>query len=273
MDSPPRLLGAFAAALLVAALARRRRALSRSGAAAAVLVGTAVVAGAGWWAGVALVSFFATSSALSRIGRGGRSSGIVVRGDERDVVQVLANGGLPALLALAAPVVPVENRDALFAAFAGAVAAVTADTWATEIGSSSATVPRLLLAGPPVPPGTSGGMTPLGSLAAAAGAALIAVVAAFGVAADWAPGSWDAVLAGTIAAGVVGSSADSALGATLQASYRCPACDRPTERRVHGCGAPTALVRGHPAVTNDAVNAFATVAGAMVGSAATVFVA
>ena len=34
------------------------------------------------------------------------------------------------------------------------------------------------------------------------------------------------------------------------------------ERRLHRCGTPTTLQRGHPFVTNDLVNAIATLGGA-----------
>ena len=261
-DDPSRLLGGAAAAVLIASLGRRRRALSPGGALAAVLVGTAVVAGAGWWSGIVVVAFFATSSALSHARATDQPAGdVAARGRERDAVQVLANGGVAAALAALIPFAPAA-QSLLFAGCAGAVATATADTWATELGARSPTPPRLLIGGSPVAAGTSGGVTPLGTLAAVAGAGFIAVLVAGGAAAGWLPGAWAPTLAATALAGTTGSLADSLLGATVQAAYRCPACDRPTERRVHRCGSPTRLVRGHPAVTNDVVNAAATLLGA-----------
>ena len=148
----------------------------------------------------------------------------------------------------------------------GAVAAATADTWASEIGALSRTPPRLVVGWRAVPPGTSGGVTVTGSLAGIAGAVLIAVAAATGVAAGWATGALPLLLVGTTLAGIAGTSADSLLGATVQAAYCCPSCAEPTERRVHRCGSPTRLVRGQPAVTNDVVNAAATLVGAATGA-------
>ena len=58
--------------------------------------------------------------------------------------------------------------------------------------------------------------------------------------------------------------ADSLLGATLQASYFCPQCNKPTESRVHRCGTPTTLVRGQSWITNDVVNLAGTLVGALV---------
>ena len=261
-----RLIAGVAAATAVAAYARRRRALSPRGGIAAVLVGGAVVAGGGWWSGMLLVVFFATSSALSRAGRV-RDEALAVRGNERDAVQVLSNGGVAAALALATMFLPSATHGPLLGGVAGAIAAATADTWATELGRRSRTPPRLIVGGGPVPPGTSGGVTALGTLAAAAGAALIGGFAALGAALGWTPGDGPAVLLGTTVAGVAGALFDSVLGATVQAAYHCPACDRPTEHRIHPCGARTRLARGHPAITNDVVNLGATLAGALVGVA------
>jgi uncharacterized membrane protein len=68
-------------------------------------------------------------------------------------------------------------------------------------------------------------------------------------------------------AGFAGSLVDSVAGASLQAAYRCPRCDLPTERRVHPCGEATILTRGLPWCTNDVVNVLCTAAGALVAAA------
>ena len=65
---------------------------------------------------------------------------------------------------------------ALLAAFAGVMATVTADTWATELGVLSPRPPRLITTGRTVEPGTSGGITAYGMLASSAGALAIGVV-------------------------------------------------------------------------------------------------
>jgi uncharacterized membrane protein len=65
--------------------------------------------------------------------------------------------------------------------------------------------------------------------------------------------------------GTAGSFADSLLGATVQASYYCPACAKPTESRVHRCGTGSMLVRGVAWMNNDVVNLAATAIGAAVG--------
>jgi uncharacterized protein (TIGR00297 family) len=260
-------IGAAVAASVVATIARRRRTLTGGGAASATVAGTAVVAGGGGWWGALLVAFFTSSSALSRLARR-RSpvSNVAARGDERDAVQVLANGGVATLLAIAAAFATPTTRVVLYSAYAGAVASATADTWATEIGALSATPPRSIVSGRPVLPGTSGGVTRLGTLASAVAATLIGLLAAARPdrGADHAR---PAILRGTMLAGLAGSIADSLFGATLQAVYHCPVCDQLTERQRHPCGTSTILVRGYRVITNDTVNAAATLIGAAVGAA------
>jgi uncharacterized protein (TIGR00297 family) len=218
--------------------------LSPAGVAAAAAVGAAVLAGAGWRGLVLLAVFFVTSSALSR--GGGR----------RTPVQVLANGGVAAAAALLA----LRDRSWLLA-FAGALAAAAADTWSTEIGARSPSAPRLVTTGRSVPPGTSGGVTWMGTLGALAGAALIALSAALlGLVTPLAA-------VGVAAGGVAGGLADSLLGATLQARFRCTRCGEVREEAHCPCGGSAALSSGFAWLTNDAVNGACTLVGAAVGAA------
>jgi uncharacterized protein (TIGR00297 family) len=110
-----------------------------------------------------------------------------------------------------------------------------------------------------VPPGTSGGVSTLGELSALAGSFLIAIVAGvLGVL-----GNTPVLLVITTAlAALVGEHVDSVLGATVQAAYYCPLCQKETERRVHGCGTLTNHVKGSQIMTNEAVNFISTAAAA-----------
>jgi len=97
------LAGAFLSVIVVLA-ARRTRTLSPSGAVAGAVVGTICVS-AGWSWGALLLALFVSASALSRTGertKAARVSPIVEKGGERDAGQVLANGGVFAVGALAA---------------------------------------------------------------------------------------------------------------------------------------------------------------------------
>jgi len=246
---------AVAGASAIVLVARRARALSRSGAIAAWGVGV-VTARAGWdWAAL-LIAFFVAGSALSRFGRARKSArleGMLEKGDARDAMQVLANGGVFALAAAAHLAAP---STATLAVGAGALAAAAADTFATELGTLSARPPRSILSGRRVPAGTSGGVTLHGNLAMFAGAAFLAAVALL---VRWPP----VVAGGAFVGGVAGAIADSLLGAVVQERRWCPHCDEPTERRRHRCGHATRVCGGVRGVGNDLVNVGCTLVGAL----------
>jgi uncharacterized protein (TIGR00297 family) len=243
-------LGAVAAAL-VGFAAWRAGALSAGGAVAAATVGTATFGALGVPGAAVLFAFFLTSVGLSRYRRERKRTLLadVGKTGARDAAQVLANGGIAAACALLA--LWVDHRFA--AAFAGAFAAATADTWGTELGSLAAGSPRSIVNGRQVNVGLSGGITLPGTLAEVAGALFVALVACAG-----GFHSFVAIAAG----GVAGAFADSLLGATAQTLRYCPQCQRETEREPHSCGANTRIVRGLPWMNNDLVNAVATLAGA-----------
>lgn len=254
-----RALVGLVVSIAVSAAGWRARVLAGSGALVAVGVGTAVVAGLGWSGAVLLGTFFGSSSLLTRWTR---EHGVAAKGHRRDAAQVLANGGIAAVMAVLALAI---GEATAFACAAGSLAAATADTWATEIGSGSRRPPRLIISRRVVPPGTSGGVTRRGSAGAVAGALAIAMVA--GLLVTVAGREANAVKVGAVVflAGLGGSLVDSVLGETVQERRRCPACDAPTDARVHRCGRRTLRVGGVPGVDNDVVNAGCTLAGAALG--------
>ncbi len=253
------LLGA-GLAVAIAGLAFALGALSVGGALGAIAVGTLTFGFGGAVPAALLILFFVSSSALSRFG-GARKRAIAAafaKGSRRDLGQVLANGGMAAGLAV---LLGLTGKDLWLAGVAGALAAVNADTWATELGVLARSRPRLITSGAPVEPGTSGGITLEGTLAAAGGAALIGVVGAL------MGGGWG-LAAAALAGGVAGALFDSLLGATVQAMFFCPTCGRETERHPrHSCGTATKHVRGWAWLDNDGVNFAASLAGAIVSLA------
>jgi len=224
--------------------------LTGAGGWAAGLVGTMVLTGAGWAGGAVLAAFFLSSNLLSRLAPA--VEGIDAKGDRRDTRQVLANGGVAALGALAGLSDP---RLGLWLV-TGSLAAAAADTWATAAGGLSSAPPRLLWSRRIVPRGSSGGMTTAGNLGAGGGALVVSVTGAIG-AAD------PALIPAGMVIGFVGMIADSALGATLQGRFHCPACGVPSEWPVHRCGTTTARQGGLPWLDNDGVNLAATSLGAL----------
>ena len=241
------------------------RALSRSGAIAAAVCGGIVFGLGGLSYAVLLLVFFISSSALSRAfaRRKASLSEKFSKGSRRDWGQVMANGGLGALIVLLHAWLPEQTW--LWIAYAGAMAAVNADTWATELGVLNPGPPRLVTSGKIVERGTSGGVSLLGSLAALGGASLIAICATLSAPQDMANYTAAAALLAAVAlGGVVGSFFDSFLGATIQAIYFCPACQKETERHpLHLCGTETRPLRGWRWLDNDLVNFLASLAGAL----------
>lgn len=265
----------FLLAVGVAGLAYQLHLLSRSGAAAAVWLGALVFGLGGLEWAILLVAFFGSSSGLTRFSARRKQdlAAAFSKGGQRDAGQVLANGGLAGLFVVAHALWPSQNWP--WVAFAGTLAAVNADTWATELGVLSSALPRIMPTFQPVERGTSGGVTLAGVLAAAGGGLWIAILTVL----FW-PGQAILPLAGGLnlpapwtrtasfglaisLAAVIGSLVDSLLGATLQAIYFCPNCARETELfPIHTCGAATTRVRGLAWLGNDGVN----VACAMTGS-------
>jgi uncharacterized protein (TIGR00297 family) len=259
------LLAGLALAAAISFAAYIAGSLTWRGGIAATCLGTIVFGLGGWQWAILLLCFFATSSLLSQVLRKpGRTQEKYAKGSRRDAGQVLGNGGIAAVCVLIHLAFPESGLP--WIGFSGALAAVTADTWATEIGALSRSSPRLITnMQTRVEPGTSGGVSPLGTLAGAAGAGFIAVIAtAIGpVASEW---IWPFVLA----AGLCGSILDSVLGATVQCLYRCPADGSETEQHpLHHCGSATVYLRGWHWLNNDCVNGFCGASGSFLACALT----
>jgi len=254
----PAVLGALALA------AAWNRWLTRPATGVAGLVGLAVWSGAGAVGVYVLLLFFVSASALTRLrvarsrsagsdpagtgsrewtrepplgsGRSdtpeaGREVEPEARGPRR-TRQVLANGGVAALAALAGRFAGLPGAEL---AVLGGLAAATADTWATEAGRIVAGGTRDAWSWERVPPGRTGGVSAAGTTAAAAGGLLLGAAAGL----LGAPGGAFRWAGAGLAAGLAGAVADSLLGATLE----------------HRAGR----------VGNDGVNLAGTTVGALVG--------
>ncbi len=239
----------------VALGARRASMLTTGGAIAAASVGALTFGIGGLAPSILLLTFFISSSLLSRQGSERKQSLAErsAKGGRRDGWQVLANGAVPALFAVG---YGLTDQSIWLVGVTGALAASNADTWATEIGVLARARPRLITNLRAVETGTSGAISLLGSAAALAGALLIGLVASIMM-----------INIGLLyiagAAGLLASFFDSLLGATVQAQYTCPNCDHLTERHpTHTCGTATVLVGGWRRLGNDQVNLAASVAGA-----------
>ncbi|MBX5449053.1 DUF92 domain-containing protein [Thermogemmatispora sp.] len=282
----------------ISLLAQRRGALKCSGVPAATATGTVTAGVGGWELGLSLIFFFVSSSILSRFHQQKKASLAAEKfskGSARDMLQVVANGGVATWCALcyglcrrpsrqgrASPSLThseVAACDSWLAAFGGALATATADTWATEVGVLVHRSPRLITTGRLVSPGTSGAISWPGTLMAAAGALTTGLVleASFTLARLLSSDPRESSLGrprslplAFIAwlSGLTGSLIDSFLGATLQTVYRCPQCGQETERSFHqSCSTATQYMRGLPGINNDVVNFLATLSGCLIAFA------
>ncbi len=265
------ILGGLVFSALIGAIGYKRQALDTSGVLGAIITGALIFGLGGWAWGLLLIAFFVSSSALSFY-RAGEKEGLAekfAKDHRRDLGQALANGGAVAGLALLSRILPFDRQTAglYFAACAGAMAAVNADTWATELGVLSTRPPRLITNGKRVEIGSSGGVTWTGIAASFAGASLIGLLS--GASAMVLGRGWEEsglLMCVAIAGGMSGSLFDSWLGATVQAIYWCDTCQKETERTIHRCGAETRPLRGWGWLNNDLVNFLASMVGALVAA-------
>ncbi|MGB9799302.1 MAG: YbhB/YbcL family Raf kinase inhibitor-like protein [Thermanaerothrix sp.] len=257
-------------ALIISLLAYRLGSLSGSGAIAATCLGGLVFGLGGLPWATLLLGFFITSTFFSRLAKTRKTSPgeKYAKDDRRDAWQVLANGGVAALAVIWQATQPTSLLPWLVGA--AALAAANADTWATELGVLSSQSPRRILGGERVEPGSAGGITALGTLAALCGAMWIALLAALFPPPLLRPHfSALVVLLVVTLSGFVGSLVDSLLGASAQVMYYCPSCHKETERHPqHRCGGTTTYLRGYRWLNNDGVNALCTLSAALLAGIA-----
>ncbi|HLO30093.1 MAG TPA: DUF92 domain-containing protein [Anaerolineales bacterium] len=264
------LLYGFLLAIIVAYVAYRAHSLNMSGAVAATFVGTVIFGIGGWQWAVLLLTFFITSSGLSRAFKN-RKQGLnekFSKGHERDAGQVFGNGGLATFFTALHAFFP--GSIIPWIGFAASLAAVNADTWATELGVLNPTPPLMITDWKTrVEKGTSGGISRWGTGAALFGSAIIALLAVL-----LSPGGAlnpNHFLLITVA-GTAGSLFDSFLGATVQAMYYCPTDKKETEKYpLHTCGTETVHIRGWKWLNNDWVNFACSIFGGVIAVAAIVF--
>ncbi|MGD6991414.1 DUF92 domain-containing protein [Sutcliffiella horikoshii] len=223
------------------------KALAVSGAVGTFLVGIFIALGFKGYGLLLIGLFFVTSSLWSKYNRKHKENmtDMHEKGSQRDIVQVFANGGVPALVGILAYIFP---ADYWIYGFIASIAVANSDTWASEIGSLSKKRPFSIIKMETVEAGTSGAISVLGTLAALAGAALISVASFF----LWSEIHFTHALF-LAAMGVVGCFIDTFVGATVQSAYRCKVCGKHVEKKEH-CQVPTQLVKGNVWVNNDVVN-------------------
>jgi len=242
---------------LVSIFAYRFKLLTSDGASAAFLLGAIIFGTGGIGFVLPLLFFFFSSSFLSRYKSRTKSKyrDIFEKSGARDKNQVLANGIIAGILCFVHFVFP---SPSVYYAYLACLATVNADTWGTEIGILSKSQPISLRGFKKVLPGSSGGISFLGSTSSLLGAFLL-VLSGFLPGISPVPFKLELFLI-IVMAGFLGSFIDSLLGAFLQAQYLCPICNKMTERKTH-CNFDTNRVSGISWLNNDWVNFLSSISG------------
>ncbi len=249
-------------ALLFALTAYYAHFLTADGSVTAFLLAVIIFGIGGWKWSIPILTFFTSSSLLSKIGKKQkiRFALIFEKESRRDMGQVVANGGVAGFIIL------LNNYfyDPLwYAIYLGSLAAVTSDTWATEIGILSKSLPRSIKNFKKVEPGTSGGVTAIGLGSALLGALMIGFIGFLWLRTDYSLSFSPLFFYIIVSGGFLASLVDSLLGATKQAQYRCPVCKKITEKQIHCEGKETVLISGYRWLNNDGVNFFCSVCGGL----------
>lgn len=232
----------------IAYISYKSKALSISGAISSVFVGASIYFSLGFPGLVPLGLFFASSSMISKWKkeRKAQMASILEKGERRDYVQVLANGGIPVLISIF-NIVDHDDRNFWFILLTISFACANADTWASEIGSLSRIKPILLFPPKFVEKGTSGAVTVLGTFASILGSSFVALGSSFFIKND------AQILPFIILFGFIGALIDTLFGCFFQRKNKCLVCHAETEKRIH-CGEYTVKTKGFVWMNNDAVN-------------------
>ncbi len=192
-----------------ALLARRMRGVTASGAIAGAFCCFVLYLGGGAGAFAALVTVFGLAWITTRLGyQRKQSQGTAERREGRKASQVLANLGVATACAACSLIQP--RRLFFLLALAAALSEAAADTISSEVGQAFGRDVRLITTWRPVPAGTDGGVSLLGTLAGAAAAAIVTAVCFLG---GLLPGRWPVIC---VSSALLGMFLDSLLGAWLE---------------------------------------------------------
>ncbi|MEB0261414.1 MULTISPECIES: DUF92 domain-containing protein [unclassified Mucilaginibacter] len=182
--------------------------LTLAGAVTGGVVATLIYLGTGYIGIAMLAMFFLLSTLATSHKKSEKRKLTKEHSEKRDARQVLANGGLPAILGLLAFILP-ENAVLATILMAAAFASATADTLSSELGTVYGKRFYNIINFHPDEKGRDGVISIEGMLIGLAGSVIIAVIFALGF-------GLNSVFLSIIIAGTIGNLIDSVLGATLE---------------------------------------------------------
>ena len=241
-------------ALIISVISFRAKLLTMEGNIAQFILAALIFGLGGIKWSVPILTFFFLSSILSKI-RKNKNADVekfFEKSGQRDHWQVIANGGIGGILVI---INFLHSSELLYMIYVSSIAAVCADTWATEIGTLKKTKTFNILNLKTVEQGSSGGISFVGTMGSVLGAFIIPVSSVSFLGKNYF--YW--ILAVTVS-GLLGSLTDSVLGASLQAQFYCSICGKITEHKIH-CGKTSSLKKGFYRINNDVVNFITSCAG------------
>ena len=188
-----------------------------------------------------LITFFVGALAVDKIKKlKKREDTITKKEGTRDLIQVIANGLVPLVMAI---LYSYTLHFAFLVAYVAALAEAFADTVASGMGVfSKKTFDVFKMRRCEC--GISGGVSLVGTVSGLVGAVLISLYLSIF--------NWYLVLIASATA-FLGVVFDSFLGSLFQIKFRCSECGKITERHTH-CDKPTTQVAGFAFFDNDVVN-------------------
>jgi len=264
LDFPFSLLIQFGAMLLLGLLSYYRKWLNVSGALAAIFVGICILWCMKLQGFVILLYFFAMANLFSRLSKKHNifiDTTLEKKGNQRDGIQVLANGGLACLGAILYLTSSTVTGILIFSA---SMAEAISDTLAGDVGRFSPHQPFSIRTHLPVKKGLSGGVTFLGLLAGllSSGSVALLTILFFKCKAS-------AVCFTVITfSGFIGCIVDSFLGAYYQIHYWDESSSSITEKEKDSItGEKNEFVRGLKWMDNDMVNFISNLVAVIIASA------
>ncbi|KAK9687240.1 hypothetical protein K7432_014868 [Basidiobolus ranarum] len=209
-----------------------KKALSNSGLLAATFIGLITFSSDEYVFGVILLTFYLSSSRFTKLKAELKKQleEDYLEGGQRTATQVFSNALTGALLVIVFNYFGKDGEEFCFGRnleqtlillmYIGHYACCCGDTWASELGVLNNDWPILITNFERVPPGTNGGISPIGILASLLGGKAIGIVASITLAIQHNSCKTPWILIGVgIIGGLVGSLIDSFLGATVQRTY------------------------------------------------------